>query len=405
MAQPVDEPADDPIEEPVEEPPPDPMDDPPEVTDPMQDPPEPPPEPPPPEPPPVPEPVAPVPEPVAPVAPPEPPRPTSSEVAAGAGSAGVATEDEGKADGDDEDGDGAEEDGTAVVGGEYRRLNGHNFISPFNVPSAFLNTSITTQQGFGVLQFQGVDPFTGDARDSQVFAYAQSLGGQIGIVNRVAIEVYATGVAALGSAVEEILSIGALANLTAGGGAKVRIFSSDAAGFQLTVGTFIQYDRTFNVRPGAYLATIVDGLPNLPQPPTEGDLQDLLADAEGQLLSQQEAAEIAPAVMLAEGVGPFAIQIATVPTFPIAGDDTSVSLEVGGQLEFDFAALTAYFPIALAGGYEMDYRFSGSDITHQVTGGLLYSGRRDLSLGLIAGYAPDPTITLITGTLAMQYFF
>ena len=137
----------------------------------------------------------------------------------------------------------------------------------------------------------------------------------------------------------------------------------------------------------------------------EGITPAILAEAEGQLLAQQEAAEIAPALMLAEGVGPFAIQIAGVPTFPIAGEDTSVSLEVGGQLEFDFAALTAYFPIALAGGYAMDYRFTGSDITHQVTGGLLYSGRRDLSLGLIAGYAPDPTLTLITGTLALQYFF
>ncbi|HHH30000.1 MAG TPA: hypothetical protein ENK57_16875, partial [Polyangiaceae bacterium] len=307
VAQPVDEPVEEPVEEPVAEPPPDPMEDPPE--EPPQEPVEPidePPAPPAPVAPPVPEsPPTPEPTPVAPPAPTsdappnEPPAATGAATgASGNESASATNELPPEGHGDEEEG---EEDGTAVVGGEYRRLNGHNFITPFNVPSAFLNTSITTQQGFGVIQFEGVDPFTGDSRNSEVFAYAQSLGGQIGIANRVAITVYATGVAALGSAVEEILSIGALANLTAGGGAKVRLFSSDEAGFQLSVGTFIQYDRDFNVRPGAYLAALVGGLPNLPVPPSQDDFQDLLAEAEGQLLAQQEAAEIAPALMLAEG--------------------------------------------------------------------------------------------------------
>ncbi|MEZ4444325.1 MAG: hypothetical protein R3B72_34950 [Polyangiaceae bacterium] len=305
----------------------------------------------------------------------------------------------------DPDGEGdGEEDATAVMGGQYRRLNGHNFIAPFTLPSAFANTAVVSRQGFGVLQFEGVDPLSGGTRQSQVFAYSQRLGGQIGIVNRVAIELYADGLAALGSGVDEILTLGAIANLTAGGGAKVRIVSVESVGFQLSAGAYFEYDRTFGVSPGAYVASLLDGLTNF-DPANPPNVQQLLADAEDALLQQQESARVAPAVMLAEGVGPFAVQAGLRTSFPIAGESSSVVLDAGGQLELDFAALTAYFPVALAAEYVLDYAFVGSQATHFVSGGLLYSGRRDLSLGLIAGYAPNPAFTVITGELSLQYYF
>ena len=405
-AQPAEPPAPpaDPADPPVEpgEPPAPPAE--PPVEPPAEPPVEPPAEPPPPEPapPPTGEPadVSPEPPPSTPATPgpgadhpPEPGTPPPTDVVANAGAdEGAAAQDAAK-----------DDDETGKMGGEHRRLNGHNFIQPLAMPSAFLNTSVSFFQGFGMLEVSAVDLVTQEPFTSKIFAYAQSLGGQIGIVNRVALELEATGLAATGGAIEDILAIGALADLEATAGAKVRIVSAAGAGFQLTAGGYLGYRRTFRVSPGDYIRATLDQILANPTGFTPDDLtSDSLQEA---LFQMREEMILAPALMIAEGVGPFAIQLGAQPKIGVAGDDPDNTLEAGGQLELDFASLTAYFPIALAAAYELEYLFGSGEVGHQINGGIFFSGRRDLTFGAAVGYAPNPNLTVITGTLGIQYFF
>ncbi len=296
----------------------------------------------------------------------------------------------------------ARPDTTADMGGEHRRLNGHNFLSPITLPSAFLNGSVGTQLGFGMLSFEGPDVLEGGTKTSRVFAYEQSLGGQIGILNRVAVEVYASGTAAVGGGLEEVLVLGALADVTAGGGVKTRVVSLEDVGFQLSLGTFVQYRRDLFIRPGDFLAAAADRLPSAT---TDEEVKQVLGEAASKLLAEQEVLEIAPAVMVAEGAGIFGAHFSFSPRLPVAGSaDRSVGLRTGAQAELDFVGLSSYAPIAICAEYVADYAITPDRLTHQLSSGLFYSGRRDLSLGAVFAYAPGD-ITGMSGTLSLEYFF
>jgi hypothetical protein len=267
------------------------------------------------------------------------------------------------------------------MGGEYRRVNGHNFITPSIVDSAFTNTTVSFAQGFGVYDFAA-----GNA-SGRLFLYGQRLGGLIGIVNRVGIELAATGVAAVGGDVDTILNLGAIAQLRAGGMPKVRIVTVEPAGLQITLGAGAYYNRSLRMSPGELLNQAASG-----QKP--------------QILQQTEHLEISPALMIAEGIGPFGAQIAVRPDLRAAGDDSVPHrLNTGGQLEFDFDEISPV-PVALAGEYVLGYAFEeGSDLDHTLVGGLYYSGRRDFLLGGSFSASPSSAATLLSGQMVMQYFF
>ena len=300
---------------------------------------------------------------------------------------------------DDTNEDGSKEDETAFAGGEYRRVNGHTFISPLNIPSALLNTSFTSAQGFGVLQFDGISVISGDPKRSNIFAYYQVLGAQIGIVNRVAIDVAASGVAAVGGDLEDILVIGALANVNAQGGVKVRIFTLDDVGLQLTGAAYVGYDRNFQVSPGNFIGEVLANANEV----ING--QRDFADFEDRLLIESEALEISPAVLVAEGVGPFGVQVGVRPNIGVVGENSTTDIDAGAEIEFDFAGLTAYFPIALMAEYMLTHDFGAATQLHNVGGGLFYSGRRDLSLGASGIFSFAEGQRFFAGALGIQYFF
>lgn len=200
----------------------------------------------------------------------------------------------------------------------------------------------------------------------------------------------------------EALILGALADVTAGGGVKTRVVSLEDAGFQLSLGTFVQYRRDLFIRPGNFLASAAD---RLPAAATEEEVREIVADAARDLLSQQEVFEIAPAVMLAEGSDVFGAHLAFSPRLPVAGSaDRSVGLRTGAQMELDFVALSRLSPIAICAEYFFDYEVASERLTHQMSSGLFYSGRRDLSLGAVFSYAPGD-ISGLFGELSLEYFF
>ena len=277
-------------------------------------------------------------------------------------------------------------------GGEFRVVGGHKFITPTTLPSAMTVTSLAFFQGFGFMSFDGTNAVSGEAQSASAFLYGQSLNVQLGFSNRVAVELTASGAAAVGGDLDTLLTLGAIANLRAGGGPKVRIITLDSVGLQLTAGASILYVRSLQVSPGLALNEVAE----------TGDVEALGVES---LLFQSEQGTLAPALMVAEGIGPFGVQLAVQPEIGFASDDASSSLTAGGQLELDISNIARAVPVALAAEYVASLPLGDGDLGHYLTGGVYYSGRRDFLFGGAATFSPSESITIVNGQLGMQYFF
>jgi hypothetical protein len=273
--------------------------------------------------------------------------------------------------------------------GEYRVLGGHRFVTPGNIESAFLNTSVASAQGVGILSYRGASVLDGTTRDAQVFLYTQTVLATVGIANRLAIDLRAAGVAAVGGDLDTILTVGALANLNAGGMAKLRLFTLEDVGFQATAGVGGYYARTLNLQPAILIGKAL------------GDARSLEAD----VIQQTSSFELVPALMLAQGVGAFGAQLALSPKIRTATGQTN-AVDVGGQVTLDVGKVTSYLPIALSGEYQLSMPIDGAGNDHHFGASVLYSGRQAFNVGLLGGFhlfASD--MKIITGGIAMQYFF
>lgn len=273
--------------------------------------------------------------------------------------------------------------------GEHRVLGGHRFVTPGNMESAFLNTSVASAQGVGILSYRGTSVLDGTTRDAQVFLYTQSVLATVGIANRLAFDVRAAGVAAVGGDLDTILTVGALANLNAGGMAKIRLLTLEDVGFQATAGVGGYYTRTLNLQPSILLGKAL------------GDARALESD----VIQQTSSFELVPALMLAEGVGAFGVQLALSPKIRTA-EGQSNAVDVGTQVTLDIGKVASFVPIAVSGEYQLSMPIDGAGKDHHLGASVLYSGRQAFNVGVLGGFhlfAND--MKIMTGGIAMQYFF
>jgi hypothetical protein len=281
------------------------------------------------------------------------------------------------------------------IGGEYRILNGHRVIAPGLLDSAILNSSLGFTQGFGVFQFEGVDIFSGEPKDARLFLYNQGLFGTIGIANRVAIDVRASGLAAVGGDLNDILVVGALANATAGALAKVRVLTLDDVGFQLSAGAGFYYNRVVLLAPAQILGAA-----------SEEDLQD----AASAIVQQQQYGSVRPALMAAQGLGPLGIQAAVGASIPVVGDTSSVSIDGGVGVTLDLLPLTRAVAVAFTAEYQATQDLGNdeteAELSHSFVGGVYYSGRQAFEPGVAVLFAPQSdTQRLIVGQMVLHYYF
>lgn len=274
-------------------------------------------------------------------------------------------------------------------GGEYRVVGGHQFITPTNAYSAMMNTSFRFSQGFGVATFEQPSPTTNQPTPGRLFLYGQQFQGQLGISNRVSIDLRAQGSAAIGGDLDTILGVGGLALLNVGAMPKVRLFTLENIGFQASLGAGVFYDRNLQIRPSALISKAI------------GDV----AGAEGQLIQQSGQLNVVPALMLAQGSGPIGVQMSAAPKIAVSAtnDNKESGFDFGTHVAFDFHKVTATVPVALAAEYGMFY--TGSGTNHFVGGGIYYSGRRDFEFGLASGISPSSAISMYQGQMVMQYYF
>jgi hypothetical protein len=295
-----------------------------------------------------------------------------------------------------------------VQGGEHRVLNDHQFIQPVNGLSAFTNTSFEFLQGVGVYSFRFPSIFqNGALYDARLFLYNQLLFAQIGIENRVSIDLAVQGFAGVGGDLDTIVGVGALALLSAGAMPKVRIVTLDEIGLQISAGAGIRYDRQVAVLP----VVLIDKA--LAELDTEAE-RDAFEDS---VITHIGTLSLAPAVMAAWGYKPVGVQLSVAPELPIAheapdGYDTpSAALALDGHLAFDVHRLTRRVPVALTFEGSVDLDFGDrTTTTTTLGGGVYYSGRRDFELGLTGSVVlyqdadlGDPTLTY--GAMVMHYYF
>jgi hypothetical protein len=165
------------------------------------------------------------------------------------------------------------------MGGENRQLNGHNLIHPAHGYSAVTNTAFGFAQGLGLDMYQGVDVLSGAPQVAHLITYGQTLFGQVSFFNRVALDLSLGGLAAVGGDLQAMLTRGAFAGIDVQGLPKVRLFTLDDIGLQVSGGVGVHYSRYLSLTPGVVVQRA------LQDPASLADIQ-AIQDA---LLQQEDA--------------------------------------------------------------------------------------------------------------------
>jgi hypothetical protein len=278
-------------------------------------------------------------------------------------------------------------------GGEGREIGAHWFVTPFDGQTAIVATSFAFRQGISAT---GAD--FGDLR-IQFYGYEQAMRLQVGIFNRVAVEAELGGVANVAGTPETLLAFAGIANLRAGGGARVRLFTWDPAGLQVAVGASAYYLRYVVISP----ITWID----------ESVVAGEIVSAESALI-QSSALLVTPYAAFTVGRGPIGLQASATPAVLVASGSSTVGLELAAQLELDVGRVSPV-PLALVAGYSRQASPEEDQGAFQrVSAGLWYSGRRSFAIGLVGFYgfqvlepegADSTTLTSPGGAMAFQYFW
>ncbi len=133
----------------------------------------------------------------------------------------------------------------------------------------------------------------------------------------------------------------------------------------------------------------------------------------GKAVQQSDDLVVSPLLMIAEGIGPFGVQLALFPRIQTGGPKEA-DFDVNLHVAFDVQRLTRYAPIAFT--FEFEPQIFLSDAAHDkgittnsFAPGVYYSGRRDFSIGAVFDYTSESegkqSLGDYAGVLTMQYFF
>ncbi|AUX43831.1 uncharacterized protein SOCE26_052860 [Sorangium cellulosum] len=301
-----------------------------------------------------------------------------------------------------------------IAGGKGRELNGHRFFMPFDGQSALLSTSFAFKQG--------VASTSAPVRDDvsvAFYRYEQSLRLQAALANRVALDLEVSGAANVAGNVETVALVAGLADLRAGGGARLRLFTVRPLGLQATVGVSAYYTRGVLLVPANLLSTIaaqVNAEAEKEEPNFARAFERGVERGARAAFVETVGAVVAPSAALSAGGGPLGLQLSASPAVFITrtsvteGDDTSVQLELAAQAEFDVSRLSSLVPVAITGSYSRRGQ-PGTEPLQTASLGIWYAGRRSFAAGVFGSYGWQPlpdvdeTSTTLGGSLALQSHF
>lgn len=281
-----------------------------------------------------------------------------------------------------------------------RTLNGHTFAPSERLNDPFTTThfGVTTGLAFASLDAAQIDE-NGAANGFTTYrlgGLAQSLAIQAGIGEYLALRVNATGQALSGVDLNSALAVGAQVGYVLGGGAS----------FGYTIGSMrvgLSFDVTQSTQ---YGLNIVSAITN-----------SIMAGRinASTLLNTTNTTTLMPSAQFAIGlhkaVGAW-VNVQYQQQLASSGDTSTSTgaLVAGAALSLDLHAVSPA-PIGFMLSYLMTNAFvDGAKPVHEFGVGVLYSGRRNLSLGVeFDGYSQnlgaDSSLLVLTGAFRMRYYW
>ena len=274
---------------------------------------------------------------------------------------------------------------------------GHRFIPSEFVPGPFITTDFTTLTGLGFAS--AAVNVSGSTTAYNLGALSESMRLQVAQTSWLALRLGAAGILFSGIDQDAALNFGATFgyNVVAGATAGWRFDRLRLAG-SLDVGTSQSY--TFNIL-SAIQQSVAASMVNA-----------------STLLTGVSTITVAPGAQAAYGFSPTLGAFGHV-TFSFANaasggvSQSSKALEAGGGASIDLAP-DNHVPIGFLVAYNLEVDFppggAPSTASHQVAGGIFYTGRPDLALGMearVSRSSPSPQVdlTVIEAVFGMHYFF
>lgn len=285
--------------------------------------------------------------------------------------------------------------GSTTAADEGRLLGGHRFIPSEFVPGPFITTAFTTLTGLGFAS--AAVNVTGATYN--LGALSESMRLQVAQTSWLALRLGAAGILFSGIDQDAALNFGATFgyNVVAGASAGWRFDRLRVAG-SLDVGTSQSY--TFNIL-SAIQQSVAASMVNA-----------------STLLTGVNTFTVAPGAQVAYGFSPTLggfghVQFAYANATSGSVSQGSTALEAGGGASIDLAPANNV-PIGFLVAYNLEVGFppGGADSTasHQLAGGVFYTGRPDLALGVegrVSRSSPSPQVnlTVIEVIFGMHYFW
>lgn len=260
-----------------------------------------------------------------------------------------------------------------------RELHGHYFLAPLSLNLPFVTSHVSSSTAVLSTDFPDIPDGSGGTFDLRFFTLAQVFDVQIGLFDRLALRAFIQGAATAPDEADAALLVALDGGYSGGAGATVQALKSEF--FALAGSLDWTHGQNITVTPGPYVADLVD---------------KLIADAEDGTLDGFEPDPDLLFTELSSDELSFSAQAAASPHefvgfFAEAGwdmefdsdDRNDAFLRLGGGVSLNFES--AGVPVGLLGYYVQRFAVDDENSTgldQLFAGGLYYTGRRYLDLGL-----------------------
>jgi len=271
--------------------------------------------------------------------------------------------------------------------GEDRVLGGHRFMVSDFVPAPFITTDFTILTGLGL----GSANVAGAA--NQLGALSEGVRLQVAPIDWLSLRAGATGIVLSGVNQDAALNYGAAVGYGLLGGA--------SAGWRFdrlrVAGSIdIEQDQSYNFNIlSAIQQSVAAGAVNASTLLVNTSVLTITAGG-------QAAYGFSPAA------GAFgAVQLASV-SYSGSASQSDVTMAAGGGLSIDLGPVIR-FPVGFLAAYNLllDFPSSGasSATSHQISGGVYYTGSSHLQLGVEGRATLETDLTIFEGVFCMRYFW
>ena len=313
-----------------------------------------------------------------------------------------------------------------------RRLNGHNFLRPFQFPLAIPTTNVGV--GFGYAYFrtdldEEIDLIVVKGDQFSAGGLNEVLDVEVSFLKRFSIEMMLEGRALVGVDEESALIFGGRGQYQAMLIPKVMVYQNDKWGTCISVSSDVMWDQGVWSSPAVLMVQLLENFADLLDDIIQtGNVdEDDIEDAANINLKQSLVTEtflgIRPSLLWAQTLHPaFGIQVGLRYMYGISQTvdapdlfeweegDPPTAFAAGTVATFDLNPISrAHMGFKLEVDYEMEEDDNEDWTTLTVGGGIMYTGRKSLELGTTfyhdSGEGEDQVESDYYLVLNMRYFF